>query len=312
MCIIIAKDKNSELPNMDTIETCFNHNSDGAGLMYVDKGQVVIDKGFMTFKELKKKLEVLYKRFNNFKDKSLVIHCRIGTSGTNTRENTHPYCISENYKDLHRTKVVCDLGMVHNGIINQYTPIDNKHNTNDTQEFIMKYLTPIYEHYRDFYKNKYILEGLEDITNSRLVFLDSNDDLYYVGDFEEENGVKYSNSSYKPYTFKTYTSKYDYYTEDSDYWNSWWDKKTKEYLNEGYTYLDPQEVVSKESLKNRKLSLLQPNWYVSNNYGWEKVGDRIYYIDEDTYELFEELQSGEMLKIGEDTFVYDEDYNDVF
>lgn len=311
MCIIVAKDKNSELPSMETLETCFNHNNDGAGLMYVDKGQVVIDKGFMSFNELEKHLNILYKKFNNFKNKALVLHFRIGTSGTNTKENTHPYCISGDYKDLHRTRVLCDLGMAHNGIINQYTPVDNKNNTNDTQEFIMKYLTPMYEHYKDFYKNEYILEGLSDITNSRLVFLDTKEDLYYVGDFVEDNGIMYSNTSYKPYTFKTY--QYGTYGKDydSEYWNSWWDKKTKDYLNEGYTYLEEQNEVSKDDLKNRKLLLLDPKWYIQNDYGWEQVGDRLLYIDEDNYRLYEELDNGEMLLIGEDTFVYNENYEEV-
>lgn len=307
MCIIIAKDKEGKLPSMDTLRTCFTHNSDGAGIMYVDKGQVVIDKGFMTFNDLEKHLKVLYKKFNDFKDKSLVIHCRIGTSGTNTRENTHPYCISEDFNELHKTKVLCDLGIVHNGIITDYTPLDNTNNTNDTQEFIMKYLAPIYNHYRDFYKNEFILKGLEDITNSKLVFLDKNDDLYYVGEFVEDNGVKYSNGTYKPYSY-TYVPFHK--TGDSDYWNSYWDKQSKKYLNEGYTYLDKQEKV--DNTDDLKLELLQPNWYISNEYGWEQVGNRALYIDINTYDLYEKLDSGELIKIGENTFVYDEEYYDVY
>lgn len=307
MCIIIAKDKKSKLPTMETLETCFNHNSDGAGLMYVDKGKVVIDKGFMTFNDLKKHLEVLYKKYNNFKNKSLVIHCRIGTSGTNTKENTHPYCISDDFKELHKTKVLCDLGMVHNGIITDYTPLDNVNNTNDTQEFIMKYISPIYKHYKDFYKNEYILSGLKDITNSRLVFLDTNDDLYYVGEFEEENGIKYSNSTYKPYTFK-YIDDYDC----SYYHNSWWDKKAKEYLDNGYTYLEKQDKVDEKEYDEKDLILLQPNWFIANDYGWEEVGDRTLYFNTTNYDLYEELKNGEMIKIGENTFVYDEDYYDVY
>ena len=310
MCIIVAKDKKSKLPSMDTLEMCFNHNSDGAGIMYVDKGQVVIDKGYMTFNDLKKHLEVLYKKFNNFKNKALVLHFRIGTSGTNTKENTHPYCISNSYKDLHRTKILCDLGMAHNGIINQYTPLDNKHNTNDTQEFIMKYIAPMYEHYRDFYKNEYILDGLSDITNSRLVFLDTKENLYYVGDFIEDKGIKYSNTSYKPYLYN-YNSYYRGTEEESEYWNKWWDKKTKEYLDDGYTYLEKQELVNKEDLKGSKLLKLEPNWYIQNDYSWEQVGDRTFYVDEDTYDLYEETESGEMILIGENTFVYNEDYEEV-
>lgn len=305
MCIIIAKEKEGKLPSRETLQTCFNHNSDGAGLMYVDKGQVVIEKGFMTFSDLEKHLNLLYKKFNNFENKSLVIHCRIGTSGTNTKENTHPYCISDNFKDLHKTKVLCDLGVVHNGIINQYTPIDNKYNTNDTQEFIMKYLSPLYEHYREFYMNDYILEGLEDITNSKLVFLDTNDDLYFVGDFIEDDGVYYSNGTYKPYTY-TYT-KYDY-----DKWNSYWDERAKKYLNEGYTYLEKQEKVNEDEYDENDLYKLLPEWYISNDYGWEKVGDKNLYFNTRNYDLYEELDNGELIKIGENTIVYDEEYYTIF
>ena len=62
MCIIVAKKKEVDLPSIDTLETCFDHNSDGAGLMYVDNGKVVIDKGYMTFKDFKRHYEKLCKK----------------------------------------------------------------------------------------------------------------------------------------------------------------------------------------------------------------------------------------------------------
>lgn len=307
MCIIIAKEKEGNLPSVDTLKTCFNHNSDGAGLMYVDKGQVVIEKGFMSFNELEKHFSILCKKFNNFKDKALVIHCRIGTSGTNTKENTHPYCISENYKDLHKTRVLCDLGMVHNGIIHEYTPVDNKYNTNDTQEFIMKYIAPMYEHYRDFYKNEYVLNGLKDITGSKLVFLDTNEDLYFVGDFIEDNGVKYSNGTYKPYSY-VYNKYYDW--DDRDYYY-YWDEKAKKYLNEGYTYLEDKTKIDTTKTNVKRLEKLEPTWIIGNERGCEKVGDRDFYIDPFTYDLYEKVNN-EYIKIGEETYVYDEQYCELY
>ena len=306
MCIIIAKDKNGKLPSVETLKTCFNHNSDGAGLMYVDKGQVVIEKGFMDFNSLEKHFSVLCKKFNDFKNKALVIHCRIGTSGTNTKENTHPYCISEDYKDLHKTRVLCSLGMVHNGIIHDYTPVDNKFNTNDTQEFIMKYVAPMYKHYRDFYKNEYVLSGLKDITNSKLVFLDTNEDLYYVGDFVEDDGVKYSNTTYKPYTY-TYNKYYDW--DERDYYY-YWDEKAQKYVNKGYTYLeDKTKIDTKVNVK--RLEKLEPTWWIGNEYGCEAVGGRDYYIDPFTYDLYEKV-GNEFIKIGEQTYVYDEQFCELY
>lgn len=303
MCIIVAKKKEVDLPSIDTLKTCFDHNSDGAGLMYVDNGKVVIDKGYMTFDEFKKHYEKLCRKYDNFKNKSLVLHFRIGTSGTNTKENTHPYCISENYKDLHNIKVVTNLGMVHNGIITEYTPKDNVNNTNDTQEFIMKYIAPLYKNYKDFYKNEYIMKGLEDITNSKLTFLDSNDDLYFVGDFIEDNGIMYSNSTYKRY----------YYTELYKNYNRVWDTETGTYLpNYGYDYIKDDKDYEDEVNVSR-LEKLDSTYYISNTlYGWEQVGDRDLYIDIYNFDLYEKSDNNTLFLRGHDTFVYDQDYNEVY
>ena len=35
MCIIVAKDKNVDVPTIDILKRCFDYNSDGAGFMYV-------------------------------------------------------------------------------------------------------------------------------------------------------------------------------------------------------------------------------------------------------------------------------------
>ena len=306
MCIIVAKKKEVELPEIEYLENSFDFNNDGAGFMYVDKGKVVIDKGYMTFKDFKHHYEKLCKKFNDFKNKALVMHFRIGTSGTNSRENTHPYAISDNYKDLHKTKVVSSLGVVHNGIIHDYTPTDkkNKHNTNDTQEFIMKYLYPLYTHYKDFYKNKYILEGIGDITNSKFTFLDTNEDLYFVGEFEEHKGIMYSNSSY------LYSKSY-YYGGNYGKWEPTWDNDNRNYLTSIADMYDEGIEVDTKEVEVDDLLKLEPNWYVGDGYNISKVGTRELYVDWYTYTLYEMRENNTLFEIGTNVWVYDENYEEV-
>ena len=52
MCIILHKPINIQLPDIQTLETCYNNNSDGAGFMYQHDKRVHIQKGFMTFSSL--------------------------------------------------------------------------------------------------------------------------------------------------------------------------------------------------------------------------------------------------------------------
>ena len=104
MCIIVAKEKGKQLPSKKILETCFDNNHDGAGLMYVKNNQVVIDKGYMTFKDFYKRVKELKKEFNSdLTDKAIVFHFRIGTSGENDKKTTHPFPISNNSEDLRKT-----------------------------------------------------------------------------------------------------------------------------------------------------------------------------------------------------------------
>ena len=75
MCIIIAKDKKSRIPTEKELKNSFEWNNDGAGFMYVDNNKVVIDKGYMTWESFIKRYKTLLQKYNNFKNKSLVIHC---------------------------------------------------------------------------------------------------------------------------------------------------------------------------------------------------------------------------------------------
>ena len=94
MCVIVSKEKNKNLPSMDDLKNCFKRNDDGAGFLYTDNGRVVIDKGYMTYKNYKKHYQKLCKKYDNFNNKALILHFRIGTAGKNSAENCHPYILS--------------------------------------------------------------------------------------------------------------------------------------------------------------------------------------------------------------------------
>lgn len=237
MCIIVAKDRKAKLPKKEYLENCFNNNSDGAGLMYVDKGEVVIEKGFMTYKDFEKKYDSLCKKYNNFKNKCLVMHFRIGTQGENDAHTCHPFPISSKHNKLRKPYIRTDVGMVHNGIISDFTsssryskihPTDKL--LSDTQLFIRYCVSSFKSLNRQFYKNKQVMNYLNSILDGdKAVFLSNEDKLYTLGDFIEEEGILYSNDTYSYDYSWYYRYKYSHYN---------WDE-----YNKTYAYNEKEEVV---------------------------------------------------------------------
>lgn len=299
MCIIIAKDKYGRLPNEEELKNSFEYNSDGAGFMYVKDGKVVIDKGYMTYDAFLKHYKSLLEEFNNFKGKSLVMHFRIGTSGKNIKENTHPFPISSDTRKL-RAKHLSqeDIGIAHNGIIKGYGTATG---LNDTQEFISKYIYPIYSHFKEFYKNKDIMYGIEVITSSKWVILDKEDNLYYIGDFIEDKGLRFSNNSYtyQPFDYSKYYGEEYWHKKDLDYW---YDK----------LYQEQQEQQEKEH-EEEYLMQLESGWYVDlyGNGEVRNVGEKEYYLDYETLELLEWVD-GDFKVIAVNPLIYDENYEEIW
>ena len=302
MCIIIAKDKYGRLPSEEELKNSFEYNSDGAGFMYVKDKKVVIDKGYMTYDAFIKHYKKLLSDFNDFKGKSLVIHCRIGTSGKNIKENTHPFPITSDVRKLKAKHLSQeDVGIVHNGIIKGYGTATG---LNDTQEFISKYIYPIYSHFKDFYKNKDLMYGIEVITSSKWVILDSTDTLYYIGEFTDDKGLKFSNTTYKysRMTYKYGDYKYgeykysDYYYGDDDYW---YDK----------AYKEQKEIDENDDY----LFQLEKGWYIDfyGNGDTKPVGDTEYWFNYDTLELFE-YKNGALQLIAVNPLIYDENYEEIW
>ena len=199
MCIIVAKNKNIDMPSKEVLKRCFNSNRDGAGYMYVKNGKVYINKGFMDFDSFYNSIEKLGKIYD-LKKHALVMHFRISTGGNVDGGNCHPYPITSNEEYLRRKHFVTDLGMCHNGTISHYSGgWQSKEVLNDTQKFIKNFVSVLKDMDNDFLHNRRAMELIEDIAGSKLCFLDSDEKIHLVGNFIKDNGVYYSNSSYLDY-----------------------------------------------------------------------------------------------------------------
>jgi len=181
MCIIVAKPAGKTVTK-DVLATCFKHNSDGAGFMYSDAGQLHIEKGFFKFEEF-------YKAYEGHAEKDVVMHFRIRTHGATDAENCHPFQISKN------------LAFAHNGVIRNVASKAQK-DKSDTFVFNEEYIKPFVQRY-----GKRILQDTsfqsiieEYIGHSKLVFLDYKGKIriYNENLGNEEDGVWFSNLSWKP------------------------------------------------------------------------------------------------------------------
>lgn len=185
MCIIAIKPQGKPMFSDTRIRTMFANNPDGAGLMYCRQGKVVIEKGYLDVDSLLRRLHRV-----DFTDRTVVIHFRIGTSGYNDKMNCHPFPVFQK----NELSCECNLAMAHNGILYDYTP-PKKSAINDTQVFIQDVLNNLS---KNFYKNKDVLMLIEELIGSnKFAFLDKDERLTLIGNFIEDDGYIYSNTSYK-------------------------------------------------------------------------------------------------------------------
>lgn len=237
MCIIVYKKEGLSLPSKQTLKNCFNNNSDGCGFMYVANNKVNIKKGYFKFKTFYKDLLDVVKKYG---DKvPMVLHFRITTQGGVKQHLCHPYPLSEDMKDLKKLNTNCDIGVAHNGIISLTTSYQKDIDYNDTMLFITDYLSLIIDKKMDYYKNAKTLKLIEKlIGSSRLAILDKNGHCELIGSgWVKDNGIYYSNSTYKEKTYSSFDKwgygYYDYYDYgyDDDY-----DKEYALFKNNNGTY----------------------------------------------------------------------------
>jgi hypothetical protein len=165
-----------------TLEQCFKSNDDGAGFMYNNaKKKLQVRKGFFTF-------DAFWKAYEPMQHKAMAIHFRIKTHGDVDKDNCHPFLVNDN------------LGFIHNGTIKGY---NNAHQKSDTWQFNEDILQPFVSKWGKLALFDDPMKKLvEDYIGwSKLVFMDNENNFQIFNEDKGiwDDGVWYSNSSYKPY-----------------------------------------------------------------------------------------------------------------
>lgn len=284
MCIIVAKPQGISMPSMKTLKTCFEHNPDGAGFAYLDNGNVVYRKGFMTFNSLKNALDELK---INKKEATMVFHFRIGTAGTNSKGLTHPFRICN---DTNAMKLTEGKGSVlfHNGILADYNPSkDNKDDVNDTMLFTKKVINELP---KDWETNKAILSLVKkSISYNKLAILKPSG-LTLIGDFKKDDGIYYSNESYKEYRTVYVSPRYGYehygHYDDWDYpvrvnpqYTSKESYRTDDLMDDNYLYTKDEFNKKYIGFKRKIVTAHGKFLFTYDGKIWEEVkyGDEICY-----------------------------------
>ena len=203
MCIAIYKPEDKIISKKTLIE-CYDSNPDGAGFMYAENKKLHIEKGFFSFNSF-------YNAYKEHQHKKAVLHFRIKTHGKIDTTNCHPFAVNNT------------IAFVHNGIINGFG--DTNHS--DTIGFNNGVLQPLVNKWGNL---ALFQDPMKDLIESRigyskLIFLDrhGNHNIFNEAKGVWDDGVWYSNNSYKPYVAPVTTWK------DTDYSYGNWRKPVATY-----------------------------------------------------------------------------------
>ena len=167
MCLIIlANDLNSL--SLKDMETAFERNSDGFGVMYLNK-----KKEFISDKFVPKNFTEVKNFFNLHKDQTdrMAIHFRFTTVGATNKKNCHPF---KSYTSDNHI-----IGMMHNGA---RLPVKVNHKKcSDTWHYNQYVLKPRFTKNPNKVLNSKFIKALEvHIGSDKMIFLDSKSEKFII------------------------------------------------------------------------------------------------------------------------------------
>lgn len=198
VCIAICKPAGSIITK-ETLEICWDNNPHGAGYAYVNPDGRVIVRKFMTFEAFYNEFAIVDAAFGE--DSNMLIHFRITSRGATRIDNCHPFQINDK------------MAMIHNGTISSM-PYDKEHQHSDTYMFNELILKKLPEGWEDNEGIHYLIEDILGrgskvaVLHAEKGFTIYNEELGMW-----DNGIWYSNSGFRRYTYSTSY----YYTPKSNY-----------------------------------------------------------------------------------------------
>jgi len=218
MCLIIKTNTPKKL-SLQLLETAYNNNSDGFGVMFCNQGKLHTQKIVpKTFKDIEK----LWSKYNNL-DTPMGLHFRFNTNGDTARSMSHPFQILSKAKGDDR-----DMWVMHNGPQLPTPMIDN--NKSDTHQFIKWVLRPQLSANPKLLYNAEWQEMIEEIIGTdKLLFLDGKTKEFVI--YNEDEGKEVDNIgwlsntySIQPTGFGSRNYTYDFDTNKMNWKNqAWWD-----------------------------------------------------------------------------------------
>lgn len=210
MCIIMHKPAGVSMPDKATLARCCERNKDFGGYMIADGDRVIIKKGYKDDVALINSLNSTLTSINkSATDCDVVIHFRFATRGVATKENAHPFPLSENMDDMTKTRIRCDCGIAHNGTISRVT---GEKDRSDSQIFAQKYIGSL--SFSQIKNNSSIKELVDHVLyGDRLILMSGNGDTIKFGKWvEDDDGRFYSNDGFKEKKAQSYHGHYGYGT----------------------------------------------------------------------------------------------------
>lgn len=113
MCVIAVKKAGITWPGKRYLRNCYTNNPDGAGIAWVDDKGLHVKKGYFNW-------GLLYADLRALERYPVLLHCRMATHGSVSKENCHPFRLKNG------------AVLAHNGVI-KITPLEE--NMTDSETF---------------------------------------------------------------------------------------------------------------------------------------------------------------------------------
>ena len=177
MCIIIVKKLGQDWPARENVDSACRNNPDGFSMAWNAEGKL---KTFRTMS--KDAFMAAYDKVTaslNAKDTGLVIHARIATHGSKKVENCHCW-------------TGAGISFAHNGVLRDIVPQDDM---TDSETFFRRIVLPLYNK-MGWAMASYVMNLAAGYTN-KFAIIDRVGNTFLFGNYQNDNGIFYSNASYR-------------------------------------------------------------------------------------------------------------------